>query len=245
MEQRNYDVEPNIVRSLTTPFKMGQQNLNDSQLRNVTKLRFGYCSRRRIGPSRELTYQDRERARLLTILISMPIQLKYLFVQKFEWLLYIVQYPFHYLRKSALNTVRYAEFGISSCNVGENDSIQIGKYLVPFLNTYMPYLQTLRLWRPDDFPWTSIRPNFSSGNLCGNFMRQWRQTLRTPESINEHVIVFEQDLCQLVEQLKQFVYLDIYGKIDPEKVEPYHLMVQTRFPNSRNDIQISRFSLWI
>ncbi|CAF3837499.1 unnamed protein product, partial [Rotaria sp. Silwood1] len=44
----NYDVEPNIVRSLTTPFKMGQQNLNDSQLRNVTKLRFGYCSRRRI-----------------------------------------------------------------------------------------------------------------------------------------------------------------------------------------------------
>ncbi|CAF3793008.1 unnamed protein product [Rotaria sp. Silwood1] len=125
--------------------------------------------------------------------------------------------PFHYLRKSALNTVRYAEFGISSCNVGENDSIQIGKYLVPFLNTYMPYLQTLRLWRPDDFPWTS----------------------------NEHVIVFEQDLCQLVEQLKQFVYLDIYGKIDPEKVEPYHLMVQTRFPNSRNDIQISRFSLWI
>ncbi|CAF4984150.1 unnamed protein product [Rotaria sp. Silwood1] len=175
----------------------------------------------------------------------MPIQLKYLFVQKFEWLLYIVQYPFHYLRKSALNTVRYAEFGISSCNVGENDSIQIGKYLVPFLNTYMPYLQTLRLWRPDDFPWTSIRPNFSSGNLCGNFMRQWRQTLRTPESINEHVIVFEQDLCQLVEQLKQFVYLDIYGKIDPEKVEPYHLMVQTRFPNSRNDIQISRFSLWI
>ncbi|CAF2884475.1 unnamed protein product [Rotaria sp. Silwood2] len=109
----------------------------------------------------------------------------------------------------------------------------------------MPYLQTLRLWRPDDFPWTSIRPSFQSGMSYTRCLRQWRQTLRTPKSINEHVIVFEQDLCQLFEQLKQLVYLDIYGQIDPKKVKPYHKMVQKRFPNSRNDIQISRFSLWI
>jgi hypothetical protein len=63
--------------------------------------------------------------------------------------------------------------------------------------------------------------------------------------LDEHVIVFEQDLCQLVEQLKQFVYLDIYGDTDYEKVEPYYLMVQKRFPNSRIYIQPSRFSLWI
>jgi hypothetical protein len=28
---------------------------------------------------------------------------------------------------------------------------------VPFLSTYMPHLQTLRLWREDDFPWTSSK----------------------------------------------------------------------------------------
>ncbi|CAF1555577.1 unnamed protein product, partial [Rotaria sordida] len=63
--------------------------------------------------------------------------------------------------------------------------------------------------------------------------------------LDEHVIVFEKDLCQLVEQLKEFVYLDIYGRIGPEKVKLYHSMVQKRFPNSRIYIQISRFSLWI
>ncbi|CAF4893833.1 unnamed protein product, partial [Rotaria sp. Silwood1] len=80
------------------------------------------------------------------------------------------------------------------------------------------------------------RPNIESGKLYGNLMVQWRRTLRTPESIN---------LCQLVQQLKEFVYLDIYGNIDYDKVEPYHLIVKKRFPNSRIYIQISRFSLWI
>ncbi len=57
--------------------------------------------------------------------------------------------------------------------------------------------------------------------------------------------VFERDLCQLVEQLKQFVFLDIRGEIHRQKVDPYRLMVQTRFPNSQTDVQISRFRLWI
>ncbi|CAF5154487.1 unnamed protein product, partial [Rotaria sp. Silwood1] len=52
-------------------------------------------------------------------------------------------------------SLRYAAFGISSCHIGADSSTHIGKQLVPFLNTYMPYLQTSRLWRPDDFPWTS------------------------------------------------------------------------------------------
>ena len=59
------------------------------------------------------------------------------------------------MRKNALSTIRYAEFGIPSCNRGRNESIDIGKHLVPLLSTYMPHLHTLHLWRPDDFPWTS------------------------------------------------------------------------------------------
>ncbi len=56
---------------------------------------------------------------------------------------------------------------------------------------------------------------------------------------------FEQDLRQLFEQLKKFVFLDIYGEIHEEKVEFYRSMVQTCFPNSRNHVEISRFRLWI
>ncbi|CAF1070763.1 unnamed protein product [Rotaria sordida] len=241
----SYEVKSKILESLTTSFEMREQNLNNSQLRNITKLKFGYFSGRRIRPYLEWTYKDRQHLKILTLLISIPVQLKYIFVQKFEWLFYAIEFNSYYLREDALDTVRYAEFGISSCNIGPDNSAHIGKDLIPFLNTYMPYLQTLRLWRPDDFPWTSIRPICESDKLFRKLMAKWRRTLCTPESINEHVIVFEKDLCQLVEQLKEFVYLDIYGRIGPEKVKLYHSMVQKRFPNSRIYIQISRFSLWI
>jgi hypothetical protein len=49
---------------------------------------------------------------------------------------------------------------------------------------------------------------------------------------------------ELTEQLKEFVYLDIYGRIYGEKIEPYRSMVQTYFPNSRLFIDQSRFRLW-
>ncbi|CAF4073521.1 unnamed protein product, partial [Rotaria sp. Silwood1] len=62
--------------------------------------------------------------------------------------------------------------------------------------------------------------------------------------LDQHVIIFEEDLCQLIKRLKQLVYLNIYGRIRYEKVESYRLMVQRRFPNSRFDIEISRFRLW-
>lgn len=58
---------------------------------------------------------------------------------------------------NALSTVQHAEFRIPSCTFGPNDSIHIGKHLVPVLSTFMPNLQTLRLWRSDDFPWTSSK----------------------------------------------------------------------------------------
>jgi hypothetical protein len=49
----------------------------------------------------------------------------------------------------------------------------------------------------------------------------------------------------LVEQLKEFVLLDIYGKITREQVELYRSMVQMLFPNSRVHIEITRFRLWL
>jgi hypothetical protein len=63
--------------------------------------------------------------------------------------------------------------------------------------------------------------------------------------LGQHVNIFKEDLCQLVEQMKEFIFLDIYGKIHKEKVEPYRSMVQRCFPNSRNLVEISRFRLWI
>ncbi len=61
------------------------------------------------------------------------------------------------LKINALSNIQCAEFGIPSCYYGSNDSVHIGKNLVPFLSTYMPQLQTLYLWRPDDFAWTSSK----------------------------------------------------------------------------------------
>ncbi|CAF4363021.1 unnamed protein product [Rotaria sp. Silwood2] len=148
------------------------------------------------------------------------------------------------LRMNALNTVRCAEFRLPSCHIGRSDVIHIGKHLVPFLSTYMPHLQTLRLWRPDDFPWTTIRPDYKERRYYEASVLQWRKSLKTPESIDQHVAVFEQDLCQLIGKLKDFIFLDIYGKIHYEKVEPYRSMVQARFPDSRIDVEISRFRLW-
>ncbi len=55
---------------------------------------------------------------------------------------------------NALSTVRYVEFCLPSCHRGY-ETVNLGKHLAPFLNTYMPHLQTLCLWRSDDFPWTS------------------------------------------------------------------------------------------
>ncbi|CAM4796645.1 unnamed protein product [Rotaria magnacalcarata] len=235
----------NESNTMTTLFKMGEKTLNYIQLCNVTTLRFGIYRGRTVFSCDTLTDQDKERAKTFAHLLSMPVQLKYLFMQRFEWLLYVTQYAADELRKNALSTIRYAEFGIPSCNLGKNESIHSGKHLVPILRTYMPHLHVLQLWRPDDFPWTSLRPNYKSRQLYGPFLARWMRSLSTLESINDHVSVFEQDLSQLVDQLKEFIFLDIRGVISCEKVESYRLMVQTRFPNSRIDVHRSRFRLWL
>ncbi len=62
--------------------------------------------------------------------------------------------------------------------------------------------------------------------------------------VAQHVSVFEQDLCQLVEQMNELTFVHISGKIDYVKIDPYHSMTRTRFPHSRIDVEISRFRLW-
>ncbi|CAF0879798.1 unnamed protein product [Adineta steineri] len=223
---------------LATLFKFEQQNLNKIQFVNVTKLQFGCCRRRATLFVSKFTAEDKVRAKLFARLISMPVQLKYLSLEKFQWLLYVIENAFDDLKENALSAVRHAEFGLPSCNIGKNESTYIGKQLVPFISTYMSHLQTLCLWRPDDFPWTSIRPSIKPERY-GTYIRQWRRKLEKFPSINEHAIVFQQDLSQLIEQLKHFMFIDIYGLISFRKVESYRLMIQTHFPNSQFDVQIS------
>ncbi|CAF3609736.1 unnamed protein product [Rotaria sp. Silwood1] len=86
------------------------------------------------------------REKVLALLISMTVQLKCLLVEQFEWLLHVIQYASNELRTNVLSSVRYAEFCLPSCHYGYNKANHIGKYLVPFLSTHMPRLQTLRLW---------------------------------------------------------------------------------------------------
>ncbi|CAF4319471.1 unnamed protein product [Rotaria sp. Silwood2] len=99
--------------------------------------------------------RNKARAKVLAHLISMPVQLEYLLIEKFQWVLHVIEYAFNELKENALSTVRYFECDIPSCHRSSNESIYIGKQLVPFLTIYMPHLHTLRLWRPDDFPWTT------------------------------------------------------------------------------------------
>ncbi|CAF3637520.1 unnamed protein product [Rotaria socialis] len=108
----------------------------------------------------------------------------------------------------------------------------------------MPHLQTLRLWRYDDYPWTSNRPHYSIYRY-EVLLLAWLKSLQTSESIAQHVTIFEEDLSQLVKNLKEFTFLDIFGKIYYKKVEPYRLMAQALFPHSRVDVEISRFRLWL
>ncbi|CAF3704630.1 unnamed protein product [Rotaria sp. Silwood1] len=106
--------------------------------------------------------QNTERAKILARIISMPIQLNYLRIENFQWLLHLVEYAFDELKENALSNVRYTEFSLPSCRRGTNESVHLGKYLVPFLSKHMPYLQTLCLWKPDDFPWSSTGKKFRS-----------------------------------------------------------------------------------
>ncbi|CAF4190960.1 unnamed protein product, partial [Rotaria magnacalcarata] len=237
--------EADVQLSLTKPFKTGLHKVADIRFRNITKFTFGDRFFRENYPCDKSIDRNKERAKVLAHLISMPVQLKYILLEKFQWLLHVIEYAFNELKTNALSSVRYTEFGIPSCNCGGNESTYIGKHLVPFLKMYMPHLQTLRLWRPDDFAWTTVLPNLPEGYFREASHHPWWTVLYTSELIAQQVIVFEQDLCQLVEQLKHFVFLDIYGAIPYQKVQAYRSMVQTRFPNCRSHVDVSRFCLWL
>ncbi|CAF4024654.1 unnamed protein product, partial [Rotaria sordida] len=148
-----------LLMSLEILSNMKENNRIDGLFRNVTKIQFGTYFDRRNRYNHLAIDQNEIRAKILAYLISMTVQLKYLLVERFEWLLHIVQYTSDKLIINTLNTVQYAEFCLSSCHYGCSEQVRIGKNLVPFLSTYMPHLQTLHLWRPGDFPWTSTKIN--------------------------------------------------------------------------------------
>ncbi|CAF3362472.1 unnamed protein product [Rotaria socialis] len=237
--------QSDLAVSLRVPFEIGQRKVTDIQLRNVTRLDLGFCQSPMIKSRNTPLDINKARAKIFAQLISMPIQLKYLLVEKIEWLYHIIQYASDELKQNALRSVRCADFGIPSCHYGCNESIHTGKNLMPFLTTHMPHLQTLHLWRPDDFPWTSIRPGIKPACFKYVNVSRWIESLQTSESIAEHTNVFEQDLSQLIERLKEFVFLDIHGKIDPGKLEAYRTMAATCFPQSRIEIGLTRFRLWM
>ncbi|CAF0947683.1 unnamed protein product [Adineta steineri] len=231
-----------LMMSLELLSKMRQNMKLNNPFRNVTKIQFGMYFDCKNSASVERTDGNEVRGKVLAHLISMTIQLKYLLVERFEWLLHVIQHAPNELRTNALITVQYAEFCLPSCHNG-HETIHIGKSLVPFLSTYMPHLQALRLWRPDDFVWTTTRPDYVKyGDVF--LMVKWLKSLQTCESIAQHVLVFEQDLCQLMDKLKDLTFLDIYGEIHNKKVEPYRLMAQTCFPRSRVYVEMSRFRIW-
>ncbi|CAF1371476.1 unnamed protein product [Rotaria sordida] len=94
-------------------------------------------------------------------------------------------------------------------------------------------------------PQSCFRPDYEEGYSYALLLSRWLKSLQTRESIAQHMAIFEQDLCQLAEKLKEFTFLDIYDEIHYEKVEVYRSMVQIRFPQSRIDVEISRFCLWL
>ncbi|CAF3807260.1 unnamed protein product [Rotaria sp. Silwood1] len=59
-----------------------------------------------------------------------------------------------------------------------------------------------------------VRPDFRIGHRYQKLTDKWIKSLTKSQSIIEHVAVFENDLSQLIQQLKRFDFLDISGRID-------------------------------
>lgn len=57
----------------------------------------------------------------------------------------------------------------------------------------------------------------------------------------QRVAIFEQNLCQLVKELKEFTFLIIYGEIHNEKIEAYRSMVQVRFSHIEDNFHKSNY----
>ncbi|CAF1537672.1 unnamed protein product [Rotaria sp. Silwood1] len=132
---------------------------------------------------------------------------------------------------------------LASCFANVNNHHLAQYYMTPF-HYYYKFARFMSLYDPFNINKTEVRPDYKE-YYDDILILQWLKSLKTSKSIAQHVAIFEQNLCQLVEELKEFTFLDIYGEIHYEKIEPYRLMVQARFPNSRIDVAISRFRLWL
>ncbi|CAF2106113.1 unnamed protein product, partial [Rotaria magnacalcarata] len=154
--RRNRSVDKSdFLMSLEILLKMRQYKGINIPFRNITKIQFGTHFDRISATSTTSIDRDQIREKVLAYLLSMTVQLKYLLVERVEWLLHVVEYASDVLRTNALSTVQHAEFCFPSIHYTGDKKICDGRQFVPFLSKYMPHLQTLRLWRTDDFPWTS------------------------------------------------------------------------------------------
>ncbi|CAF3645100.1 unnamed protein product [Rotaria socialis] len=155
-EDDDFD-QADSMMALQILFTIKQNQTMNLSIRNVTKIQFGTCLDQIIAGTDTSIRRNKISIQVLAHLISMTVQLKYLVVQHFKWLLYAAQYASEELGANTLSTVRYVEFSLPSCHNSSKREILMCKQLVPFLKQYMPYLQTLHIWRPDDFPWTSSK----------------------------------------------------------------------------------------
>ena len=57
-------------------------------------------------------------------------------------------------------------------------------------------------------------------------------------------LTLKQDLCQLMEGLKDLTFLDIYGGVSRKKARAYRLMPRTHFPRGHIRVELIRFRLW-
>ncbi|CAF1416626.1 unnamed protein product [Rotaria sordida] len=71
---------------------MKQKKTIDMPFRNVTKIQFGTWLDRDNSHRHNPINRNEIREKVLAHLISMTVQLKYLLVEQFEWLLHVVQY---------------------------------------------------------------------------------------------------------------------------------------------------------
>ncbi|CAM4816055.1 unnamed protein product [Rotaria magnacalcarata] len=83
-----------LSMSLQMLLKMNDFKGINIPFRNVTKIQFGTCFDRHRAHVTVPIERDELREKVLAQLISMPVQLKCLLVEQFEWLLHVVTYLF-------------------------------------------------------------------------------------------------------------------------------------------------------
>ncbi|CAF4759565.1 unnamed protein product, partial [Rotaria magnacalcarata] len=90
-EDDNFD-QADSMMALQILFTIKQNQTMNLSIRNVTKIQFGTCLDQIIADTDTSIRRNKISIQVLAHLISMTVQLKYLVVEHFKWLLYAAQY---------------------------------------------------------------------------------------------------------------------------------------------------------